>query len=338
MTTTGEKQSGHENIDDEPLRHAPGALDVEFERFSLDDDGDSYELEKKGNDIHLEEWQADWKALTLTGTLTIINDLQHVFPPSEWESDPPAEVVLAVDCSYTHLREGHTVPVDSFQTGETDFELTLRSAEVYGTINVTPHLVRTDGTDASDDYRTFAGFELADGEPWQIHVDDIDDRSGPLLPPIFKSFEESDNDDRFPDDAVYVVDKQNLDDPKLFVNRDHEPIASALNTGPRGKLGRVMKVYTDSILLPALSELIVWTAKDLNEDGEAAHEWQEALLNQIVTEIYGVNSADEAARELYEDFDDETNVTQLLDQTSLALQDYLDLSDDMNKLVDKVRS
>lgn len=310
---------------------------MDIESFTLDDDDESFEVDKAGNQVFLENWEDDWQTLTLTGTVTIEDDLEPVFPPEEWENEPLAELVIAVECEYTHLREGRTIVVDSFESGTTEFGIEFQASRVYGTIELTPHVVRTEDADASGDYRTHAGLELADGSPWLIHIDEVSDSSGPLLPPIFKSFEESDNDERFPDDAVYVVDKKELDSPTLYVNRDNEPIASALNSGPRGKLGRVMNVYTDSILLPALSELVFWTAEDVDEDGEPNHDWQRDLLDQIVTKMYDVDSATEAGAELYREFHRDGSMPDLLDDTALAIQEYLEMSDDMNKLVENIR-
>jgi len=330
-------RSSRERIDDEPLRHAPSTLSIEIDTFSLDDDDNSFDVDKAGNEVFLENWQADWKKLSLQGELTIQDTLESVFPPDEWKSGPMAEVVLAVECEYTHLREGRTVPVENFEAGTTEFEIEFQSTEVYGTIEVTPLVVRIEDAETSGDYRTHAGLELADGEPWYVNIDETDDASGPLLPPIFKSFEESDNDERFPNDAVYVVDKTKLEAPKLYVNRDHEPIAAALNTGPRGKLGKVMNVYTDSILLPALSELVLWTAEDVDEEGEPEHDWQGDLLDEIVTEMYNEDSAANAAEELAQEYTD-GDMTEILNKTSTTIQQFLEMSDDMNDLVDRIRS
>jgi hypothetical protein len=338
MASRSRTRTSRERFDDEPLRHASGALSIDVETFSLDDDDQSFEVDKAGNQVFLENWEDDWKTLTLEGTLTIDDDLEPVFPPDEWPADAPAEVVVAVECEYTHIREGRSIDVDSFEQGTTEFEVTFSSRNVYGTVQLTPFVVRTEDADTTGDYRTHAGLELADGEPWMIHIDETEDSSGPLLPPIFKSFEESDNDERFPNDAVYVVDKTKLESPKLYVNRDHESIASALNSGPRGELGRAMNVYTDAILLPALSELVVWTAEDVDETGEPEHDWQEDLLAQIVTKMYDVNSAVDAGERLHEEFDAGGRVPELLNKTSIAIQEYLEMSDDMTKLVDSIRS
>jgi len=337
MTSERRSQSGREQINDEPLRFSPSALSMEIDRFSLDDDDESFEVDKAGNQVFLENWQADWKTLTLEGTIGIEEDLEPVFPPKEWQEEPLADLVLAVECEYTHLREGRTIPVENFEFETVDFEIELRSSRVYGTVEITPHVVRIENAETSGDYRTHAGLELADGEPWSIRIDETDDTSGPLLPPIFKSFEESENDEKFPDDTVYIVDKTKLEAPKLYVNRDHEQIASALKSGPRGKLGRVMNVYTDAVLLPALSELVFWTAEDVDEDGETDHDWQDDLLGQIGTEMYDVDSAREAGKALYRQFEGEGSMPELLDETSVAIQQYLEMSDDMNKLVDNIR-
>lgn len=330
-------RSGRERIDGEPLRHASSSLVVDIEQFSLDEDEEWFEVDKAETQVFLQNWQDDWQTLSLKGTITIDEDLEPVFPSDEWPDGPRTELVIAVKCEYTHLREGRSVPVPDFTERAKPFEISLDSRETYGDVVLTPYVVRTEDAETTDHLRTHAGLELADGPSWTIHIDETDDSSGPLLPPMFKSFEESDNDERFPDDAVYVVDKTDLASPKLYVNRDHEPIATALNSGPRGRLGRVMKVYTDAILLPALSELVIWTAEDVEEDGEPEHDWQQDLLSQIVKKMYDTDSAREAGKSLHEEFRGGGNLPQLLDKTSRTIQQYLEASTDMNNLVDSIR-
>jgi hypothetical protein len=336
--TSSRSESGSESYDSEPFRHSPSALELEITEFSLDDDDEWFDADGANGDVFLTEWENDWSTLSLRGTITVEENLESVFPPSEWPDSEKAELILAVKCDYTHLRKGETVPVKDFSEGPKQFEIQIASEYSYGIIQLIPSIVRTADAKTEGDYRTHKGLELASGESWDVHIDETEDTSGPILPPIFKSFEESDNDERFPDDAVYVVDKSQLEAPKLYVNRDNEPIATALNNGPRGKMGRIMKVYTDTILQPALSELVIWTAQDVDEEGNPNHDWQEDLLAQYGKEMYDVDTVQEAGRQLHDEFHNNGDIPQLLDKTALTIQESLEMSEDMNKLVDNIRA
>lgn len=327
---------GSTTIPSEPLAFRPGTLDLEFEEFALDGDDEFFELDRDDSRISLTEWEEDWNSLTLRGQVSIETDLvKSVFPVDE-RGDPPGKLVLAVDCERTHRRAGHDTEINDFGEGTETVELTVGSENHYGTFTVRPQLVRTRDGEASSTYRTMPGLALANGESVTVQIDEATEGDDRLLPAQFKSFGDSES-DRFPDEAVYVVDKIDLSRPILYVNSDHESIRDAMKSGPRGYIGHVMMVYRDLIFLPALSELVLWTAQDVEEDGSAVHQWQESLLKQIGTMMYDVADGAEAGVNLYEEFDEDGSMVGLLDRTSATLQDYLEVEESMNGLVDTLR-
>ncbi|EJN57781.1 hypothetical protein [Halogranum rubrum] len=330
------KKRGSKSIPKEPLRYYEGVLDLTFEEFSLDEDDEFFEIDSPGDEISLQKWEDDWETLTLQGSLEITHDLVEAVFPEDDREDPPAELVLAADCDKTHLREGHETDIANFTEGTHEVTVTVSDQRYAGSFRLHPILVRTEPGDPDADYRTLEGLALADGVPVRVKIDDVSEGGDRLLPSYFKSFSGSEQ-DRFPDDAVFVVDKSDLDRPKLFVNSDHESIRDALKSGPRGYVGHVMKVYRDLIFLPAFTELTLWTAQDVQSDGSTAHDWQDALLSHIGTRMYGVEDASKAGERLHEELHEDEAMTTLLDRTSRTLQEYFSVHKSMNKLVDRIR-
>lgn len=93
------------------------------DEFSLDGTG-SVQPESDGR-IDLEEWDS-WGEVELDVSIDVGDEvIEHVFAPWEYE-EPPAELVVAVRCRDTYLRERHVVEDNPVLPGTHEDTITIK--------------------------------------------------------------------------------------------------------------------------------------------------------------------------------------------------------------------
>lgn len=246
----------------------------------------------------------EWNSINITGTIKVTDwGFDYVFPTGEkgdLEADWEGRLGLVCWCRDTIWREGsETLSVDSPGTyGE--FTVTIERDQVRKSVHFRPALVRGPsdegaGGDPDDEFATFPGQRLADGELWTLRTD-LEQSTSNLLHPETKNF--SDDDDLPEEDHLVFVDLDR-DPPGVYLNGDHERIIAALDDDSnQGWDASTREVVYDTIEAEVWPQFILEAASDINEEGGPETPWKQKVIEKFREDIYGAETTYEEAIDL----------------------------------------
>jgi hypothetical protein len=286
-----------------PYRCERRSLELSINEFSLDGTG-SVEPESDGR-INLEEWDS-WSTVDLEVSIDVSEDVvERVFAP--WEYDgPPAELVLAVRCRDTYLRERYVIEDNPVLPDTHEKTITLDHDRLHDRVELHAYLVRaTDIDDAPGNIATEAGLYLADSESWTISIDEPEEGTTNLLPAVPKSFSEAreEGETRFPpEDRLYYLDFENdRSDPTLWINEDHSLIKRVLDSDSRQYDRKTQELIWNQIMTPAWTRFITVAASEFDgDDPEWDYDWQAGVFRRVHDLLYEDSEPIEAATTLQE--------------------------------------
>jgi len=309
---------------DYPYQHYQNGLRVELESYSIDDT----DAGSPPNDrlVELTGW-AEWSKVTVTGTVTIEQSVfSEVFPETEvGEDSPPARLLLVRDCRYTHDR-GPITELSDEDGGLTegvayDWELTLRREDVFAQVALTPVLVRDiDGGGPPGEYAWVEGQEVADGAPATVVTDDVEEWLDGHMAVKLKPFSKS----GLPKENLFSLDDARAEEPILWINSEQELVSNLLTSRvPAGPKADLRDALASQLAHPVWVQLVMWTAAELDEDGNWNHDWQEAVLEKVVAPMWGLDTAEEAATRLREYISEEADADGTLRELSGDLNAHI---------------
>ena len=276
----------------------------------------------------------EWDHATVTGTITVPDDLvNYVFPDDEVE-DPPGTLLIAIRCQQTILRDREIVKKYSVQAGDYTFEFDLDRAMIRGGVELQPYLVRADDRSEVDGrYATDIGARLASSEEWLLEIDDTDLPEG-LLRPHIENFSEM---SELPsDDHVHYLDMSNAERPTLYLNGDHSAIINVMESrGSTGPDARMRDTIYDLLEASVWPQLIIRTATDINQEGETRYDWQDDVLDLFHDKLYDGADVDETAMNLREDVKNEDQLVTLMQHIDDAIQQKTDPPEQLLNLLEE---
>lgn len=261
----------------------------------------------------------EWDHATVTGSITVPDDLvSYVFPDDE-QDDPPGTLFVAIRCQQTILRDREIVKDDSVPAREYLFEFDLDRAMIRGGVELQPYLVRADDrSEVNGRYATDIGARLASSDEWLLKIDDTDLPEG-LLRPHIENFSEM---SELPSgDHLHYLDMSDAERPTLYLNGDHSAIINVMESrGSTGPDARMRDTIYDLVEASVWPQLIIRTATDINQEGKTRYDWQDDVLDLFHDKLYDDADVEEAAMNLREDVNDEDQLVTLMQHIDDAVQ------------------
>lgn len=273
-----------------------------------------------------------WSNFTVTGTVTVPDDIESVFPVDEWPA-PDAKLVLAVDFPDTHHRYGKDLDDAPLDTGSFPFEVTFGRDVGYGTVTLTPYVMLADDLSVSTPlYATYAGQRVADGRSARILFDDLGQDRGGMMNVEFKPFSET----SVPDENLYHLDRTSGDLPEVWINEDHKLVADVLDSGGNsGFRPFLRKSLAPWIAMDIKVQLVEWAIIGAR-DGDFDEPWQERILDDFGEPLYDATSADNPAdlNELYRgELGDDPHF--LLNEIEKTIQQDAEIAAPLTKFIER---
>jgi len=295
---------------DYPYTHDHDGLRIEIESYSID--GTDAGTPPNDRLVELTGWK-EWSEVTVTGTVTIADSVfGEVFPDSELGDDsPPARLLVVGDCRHAHNR-GPIAELSDADGGLTtgkayEWEQTVRRDRVFAQVSLEPVLVRDDDGDGPPgQYAWVAGQEVATGTPATVVTDDIEEWLDGHMAVKLKPFSKS----GLPGENLFSLDDTHPEEPILWINSELELVSNLLTSRvPAGPKADIRDALASQLAHPVWVQLVMWTAAELDEDGNWKHEWQQAVLEKIVAPMWDLDTAEEAADRLREYVAEESDGT-----------------------------
>ena len=315
-----------------PYVYARSGLDFDVTGYTVDEGEIDTIDDDSDRELSLENLPG-WGTTTIQGKIELSEStIERVFPEDE-RDEPPGELIVAADCLNTHNRFGYQIIDAPVEADTYEWEIDIDRDDVRERVDLNAYLVRTaDGSHGSSRYASYHGQRLADGLPWRVQIDEPDDWLGGHMVVRFKSF--SNSAASIPDDNMYYLDRTDSDQPRVWVNSDHNPIEGALSSGGyTGFRPRMREVISSQIAHQVWVELLMWTASDATEDGDIEYDWQEAVIAEVGSKMYNEGDPVAIAQELHEAVTEPENIPQLMDNINEALQEYIDPQDSLNEMI-----
>lgn len=323
---------------DYPYAHSRRGLRLTFDSYSIDET----EAGSPANDrlVELTGW-TKWSTVTVTGTLTIEDGLfEDVFPPDELdEAETPARLLLARDCRHVHDR-GPIVELADADGGVSEgkayeWECTFHRDDIYAQASMTPVLVRDrDGDGVPGEHAWVAGQQVATGTPAIVVTDDVEEWLDGNMPVKLKPFSKS----GLPGENLFSLDDTYADDPVLWINSELELVSNLLvSRVPAGPKAQLRDALASQLAHPVWVQLVFWTATDVDADGNWNHDWQEAVLEHVVTPMWDLDTATEAATRLHQyvtdEYDSDGTLRELAGDVNGHLQRSLSSGENLTNVV-----
>lgn len=315
------------SADNLPYRYRDEAIDLGVSVFSLDE-GDPGEPDYDDRSVPLYKY-SPWDEASISVSLTINEeDVSYLF-----DGDPPydAKLIVAVDSEVTQIRYEVVVAEAPFAGGTHKETVTLNRDLFRGTISLKPRLVRTEDSATGLPYAPRDGMRVAGGESWEVHVDEPEE-SGKGFPFVYRDFSEG----GFSEDAMHELGP-NPGDPKVLVNKCHDPIVDVLQTETfysfDAYLKKIIKAEVGTI---TWMQLVVHTATTIAEADEPEFPWQEGVVEEISPYLYEDDPSYETAVErLGEAVSEPGELRTFVRELSVSVQLYLDQADQLNKFIEE---
>lgn len=284
---------------DYPYRYHRNGLDVEIDTYSVG--GTEEGSPHSDRLVELTGWP-QWSEVTVRGTVTIESGVfETVLPREGRRGDPPVELVLARECKHTHDRRlvddlGDDSPLAEGEAYE--WELTMEREDVFGRVELTPYLVRkSPGGGPPGKYAWVADQEVATGSPAVLVTDEIETWLEGNMTVRLKPFSKS----GLPGENLFSLDDTKSEEPILWINSELDLVSNLLTSRvPAGPKATLRDALATQLAHPVWAQLVLWTATELDEDGTWNHEWQEAVLEQVVAPMWDIDTPEDAAERLRE--------------------------------------
>ncbi len=295
---------------DYPYEHDTNGLRIEIESYSID--GTDAGTPPNDRLVELTGW-AEWSEVTVTGTVTVREGVfERVFPTEEVTAEgPPARLLVVGDSRRAHNR-GPIADVADTGGGLTEgtayeWEVTVHRERVYGQVAVEPVLVRDgDGGGPPGAYAWTDSQEVATGPKAAVVTDDIEQWLDGNMAVKLKPFSKS----GLPKDNLFSLDDTQPEEPILWINSELELVANLLTSRvPAGPKADIRDALASQLAHPVWVQLVMWTAAELDDDGNWNHDWQQAVLEKVVAPMWDLDSAEEAASRLQEYLTEESDGT-----------------------------
>lgn len=210
----------------------------------------------------------------------------EVFPADE-RGAPKAWVVVTVVCAATRQRRAVVLSDGVAASGTVRGEIEIAVRDTYGTVELTPVMVRqAQRADRDDGFATLAGSRIATGRPIELRVDKLRTPHGEYLDIRYESFGTR-GPPQFPrPDALYQLDCDG-DEPILWLNLDHARICAIFDAaGNVGRAARVRNVVFAQIAQAVWTRLFWRAARSLERIGESVLPWEDAVLAAWLPHVY----------------------------------------------------
>jgi hypothetical protein len=305
-----------------------GELDLTLTEYQFDNSGPG-DFDSVRRHSLREHSESGWTEVTLSGEVTLPEGIDDLFPPDE-RSDPPGELLVAIDCLDTHYRYGETIKTSKIKATSYSFEETLSRDHAYGDVKLRPILVRTSECDEYG-YAQYPYMRVADGPEVTVSFDDVETEGSSLMDVRFESFEKT---EAVPDHNLYHLDRTDASNPRVWVNEDYELITRVLDHDAHtGWAANMQSALAPWIANNVVSELVLWAI--LCADGDEFNaDWQEPLLEDYDPDIYDPVDA-EGADELNEQLTsggDEAHY--LVNVVSKAVQDRIRVTPPLEEFIE----
>lgn len=260
-----------------PYAYERFGLEIALHSVVLDEHRDVEVIDSERRLVSVNDPQ--WRLLRLEGSVRVpASTLDRVFPEAE-RSAPPIRIVLAVRGPSTRLRRGLRLePPDGERASS--FTLELERADVHGTVEIVPYLLRDTAAPAAVPgfaYRTAS--RLASSRSWTVRVDRARDPAGEFLDTRYHPFS---NDEQLRPFAHALYRLELSEQPTLWINTDHARLTDVLEEeGTRGPRARIREVAFDHISQGVWTQLFVQAALDLR-DGELVFAWEDTVLRELL--------------------------------------------------------
>lgn len=255
-----------------------------------------------------------WRTALLELRASVPSSLTAKLVPPTERKDPPLALLVALRCPGTRLRRGEVIPIVA---SEARGVIRLRRDELVDAAELHAWLVRTKPhAKRAPGHATAAGARVAHAATWTVLVDRERAPSTRGLDVKFKSFAT--------DPAIPTAERANLwrldaalDEPVLWLNLDHGPIAELLRAeGTRGQRARQRDVVFDRIIATVRAQLLLRAATHLAT--ESVYAWERAVIDDALPKLYPHLPADERLERLRIDASDPADLLARLDDVTQA--------------------
>ncbi len=311
-----------------PHKYAASGLRLQIEKVRFDS-GDVFDKTDPHRHLVAIEDYKDWDTATLYGTVRVQEDIFDSILPEQERDTPPLEICVALRCNETYLRKTFKdFQVDWRSERKCTLEIPLERAALSNTAELTASLIRTtncqDGF--NDGYAVFKGAAVAGCRGWEIRIDPPKLPSSNYLDIRYTHF------DAEKKARLYEIACDTAS-PIIWLNKDNPEIANVLNSkAKRGITARMRDVFFDMITYAVWNQLFFKAASDIDEDGVLVHEWEYAVLEDFLPDLFpDMNS--ETARMEFAQVVHSDGLYFFLQQIDTILQERIEFKNQMAKLI-----
>lgn len=241
------------------------------------------------NARYLRLWETEGVEWTIRVTVDVpASSPIKVLPASE-QHDPPLDLVVLLRSRTSRRREAHRLP---YAVGVSSLDLTLKSDDWIGLIDVEAHLVRTNDSSSTDGrHARDRGMVVGSADPVRIDIDEPRRPPGDSLQIKWLDFSEAGIPwlEQHATNLFALRSAATTEPPVLYLNQGFEHAVAILNqTGQSGQKARTRDLVFhmiahqvwSSVLASCLSELRDSAGEDmpLEEALEALPSWMPPVI------------------------------------------------------------
>lgn len=315
-----------------PFAYRDSGLDFVVEAYSIDG--------RKPVDVDLKPGQSeidlaaalptadsaaddDWETVTIFGRIDLPEEVVNAVLPEDERAAPPARLHVAHRCHQTIYRDRTVVSDAPTPPGTYDVQIRIQKADVRGTVELRPYLVRDEGRTGTGQFAATKNVRVASGKRYDVVVDRPGDEEPPAIDGETVSFAQAAH---LPDgEKLYYLDFRNESRPKLWINADHPRITDVLQSrGSVGAEARMRDVILDQISYGVWRQLLIHAGSAIDDQGDVEYEWQQTVLESFVRNLYDVDNLEQATHRFREDLRDLDSLPYVSERIDRELQEYID--------------
>lgn len=326
-----------------PFNYRNNGIQFDLTTYAIDDaDPVSFDLNPARTEIDLanelspqnEEATPDWETVSITANLQITEEVVQAVFPEEERTQPPAKLYVTIRCHETIYRDRVVTSEAPTTPGTYTVEIPIKKAQVRGTVELRPYLVRTVDRDGDGQYASQRNFRVASGTIYSIVFDKPEGEEPPAIDGEHVSFSQTTH---LPEgEKLYYLDFRNEKRPKLWINADHPRITEVLQSrGSVGAEARMRDVILDQISYGVWQQLVVRAGAAIDDDGDVEYEWQQTVLEIFVRNMYEIDDLDEAIRRFQTDLEDSSSLPYMMQRLDGELQEYLNPREQLINLMEE---
>lgn len=308
-----------------PYEYCRNGLTLDLDRYKLDGKIKSISdevQELKELDLHSRRFSK----------ITLEFSYELDFEPSEYapEDNPPFELLIVLHNNTTHTRE---VVLREEISDNGKFDIALQKEDFRGKIKFESLVVRSEQyRGKSENFATDKHKKVASGDTWNLKVDETSS-SGTGLICEWKDFTSPEL-DQVTEEMMYYLDIDDLDEPRLLLNRKSERLTTMMNNrASTGKNARIRDVLNDVVFLPSMFQLILRSIASVDSENFEGHYVEETLFSDF-SKVMDLDK--EKKSNLAEIFENPEEVEDLGRMISKYLQLTNPIADDMDMMLKKV--